>query len=65
MFVRGGAVDPGDSLTGAGSGGNYWSSDKDYSDAYFLYFYLSYVITPSYYKDRYYGFSVRCVALGG
>ena len=65
MFVRGGHVDPGDSLNDAGSYGDYWSSVSYYSsDAYYLSFSPRRVY-PSYSYYRYSGQSVRCVALGG
>ena len=65
MFVRGGFVNPGDYLFSAGYCGYYWSSVSSNSDyAYRLYFYSGSVY-PSYGNYRYYGQSVRCVALGG
>ena len=65
MFVRSGNITPGDYLYGAGISGYDWSSvGRNSSYAYDLYFGSSYV-NPSGYTDRYYGFSVRCVALGG
>ena len=65
MFVRGGFVDPGSVLNFAGYGGIYWSSVGYYSNnAYYLDFSPSGVY-PSLNGDRYDGFSVRCVALGG
>ena len=64
MFVRGGYVTPGDYRDYAGGEGHYWSSVSYYSDvAYNLNFYSGFVI-PSYSYYRYYGYSVRCVALG-
>ena len=65
MFVRGGDVDPGDFLDNAGYVGNYWSS-VGYSSgyAYYLYFGPS-GVRPSFRSPRYFGQSVRCVALGG
>ena len=66
MFVMGGNVWPGDYLDVVGVIGNYWSSvSADSSYAYALYF-DSGGVNPSYNRngDRYYGFSVRCVALG-
>ena len=64
MFVRGGDVNPGNYLRGAGNFGYYWSSvGRSSSYAYSLYFYSGYV-DPSDVNSRYYGFSVRCVALG-
>ena len=65
MFVRGGVVYPGNYLGYAGYYGYYWSSvsyDSDY--AYGLYF-NPYGVAPSNGYYRYYGFFVRCVALGG
>ena len=65
MFVRGGWVDPGYNLNRAGNYGYYWSSvGRDSSLAYYLGF-SSGVVLPSYGPSRYYGQSVRCVALGG
>ena len=65
MFVRGGSVNPGNSLTNAGLGGDYWSSvGRTSSGAYYLFFNSGYVY-PSNIGSRYFGFSVRCVALGG
>ena len=65
MFVRGGYVGPGLTLYRAGSEGFYWSCvGRSSSYAYNLYFY-PYGVSPSVYDDRYSGFSVRCVALGG
>ena len=65
MFVRGGRVAPGDYLNLAGDGGYYWSSvGRSSSYAYYLIF-NSGRVTPSNYGTRYYGQSVRCVALGG
>ena len=64
MFVRGGYVGPG-GLDVAGSYGYYWSSVSDYSSvAYSLYFDPD-GVSPSSDGTRYYGQSVRCVALGG
>ena len=65
LFVRGGGVDPGYGLGGAGYGGNYWSSVGNTSAfAYNLYF-VSGGVNPSYVNYWYGGFSLRCVALGG
>ena len=65
MFVRGGGVDPGDTLDSAGGGGIYWSSvGRSSSFAYYLSFTPGNVL-PSNYSYRYGGFPVRCVALGG
>ena len=68
VFVRGGYVYPGyilDYAGGYGGVGYYWSSvGRSSSDAYHLYF-GPYGVYPSYLSDRYLGFSVRCVALGG
>ena len=64
MFVRGGYVDPGNILYDAGYG-YYWSSVGRYSSyAYNLSFYSGGVY-PSDSPSRYYGQSLRCVALGG
>ena len=65
MFVRGGIVGPGYFLNFAGYGGRYWSGvGNDSSSAYDLGF-DSGRVSPSDDLDRYFGFSVRCVALGG
>ena len=65
MFVRGGYASPGGSLGGAGVEGYYWSSvGGDSYSAYGLVFH-PYGVYPSGNDLRYYGFSVRCVALGG
>ena len=65
MFVRGGLVYPGNDLGYAGGYGYYWSSVGSNSrNAYLLYFSSGYV-GPSNDLARYYGFSLRCVALGG
>ena len=64
MFVRGGIVIPGGSLSNAGYDGYYWSSVSDNSHlAYILYFGSSSVL-PSSNEVRRNGFSLRCVALG-
>ena len=65
MFVRGGSVFPGGYLDYAGNLGYYWSSvGGNRNFAYYLYFSPSGVY-PSLDDYRYYGFSIRCVALGG
>ena len=65
MFVRGGYVYPGYLLNYAGRIGDYWSSvGRNSSNAYYLGF-LSGTVYPSGDNYRYYGQSVRCVALGG
>ena len=65
MFVRGGYVDPGNYLYGAGAGGTYWSSvGRSSSYAYYLDF-GSGIVRPSTNYGRHYGSSIRCVALGG
>ena len=65
MFVRGGLVDPGYVLDGAGLGGFYWSSvSRSSSGADYLGF-DTYGVNPSVNDYRSSGFSVRCVALGG
>ena len=65
MFVRGGYVGPGDYLDGAGTEGRYWSSvGSNSGDAYGLTF-APYGAIPSYSDGRYFGFPLRCVALGG
>ena len=64
MFVRGGFVRPGDILDFAGHSGVYWFSvGRSSSDAYYLDF-NSGAVYPSVNLDRYYGLSLRCVALG-
>ena len=64
MFVRGGYVDPGNILYDAGYG-YYWSSVGYYSSgAYYLYFYPD-GVGPSNFSGRHFGYSIRCVALGG
>ena len=67
MFVKGGIVDPGDSLSNAGGYGDYWSSvGLNRYDAYNLNFSSgSGSVSPSNNNDRYNGYFVRCVALGG
>ena len=65
MFVRGGLVGPGNYLLGAGSDGYYWSSvGRSSSNAYYLIFRSS-GVNPSSDTNRYFGQSIRCVALGG
>ena len=65
MFVRGGAVNPGNNQNYAGYFGSYWSSvGRNSSYAYYLFF-SSGVVYPSSSYIRYNGQSVRCVALGG
>ena len=65
MFVKGGYVYPGYYLSSAGDGGFYWSSvGRNSFYAYNLFFYSG-EVNPSYNNDRYYGQSVRCVALSG
>ena len=65
MFVRGGYVNPGRYLNYAGNYGHYWSSvGLNRYDAYNLNFTPN-VVGPSSNNDRYNGYSVRCVALGG
>ena len=66
MFVKGGDVNPGNGLRYAGDSGLYWSSVGDNSNyACRLYFTSGYVAAPSARSTRYFGLSVRCVALGG
>ena len=61
-LLRGGYLSD-SSLYGAGSYGIYWSSSPNGSSyASSLDFYSGNVGT--YYGDRYYGYSVRCVAAG-
>ena len=65
MFVRGGAVRPGDALYGAGYEGNSWTSvTLGGYRAYNLYL-NPYNAVPLHDSDQYIGFSLRCVALGG
>ena len=65
MFVRGGFAIPGRYLDYAGLEGDYWSSvGSSSSNAYYLHF-VSGGVNPSDFANRYNGFSVRCVALGG
>ena len=66
MFVRGGFIYPGGRLlNNAGNYGYYWSSVSGGS-AYSYYLYVaSGRIDSSEGYDRYAGFSIRCVALGG
>ena len=65
MFVRGGFVGPGNDLDVAGLYCYYWSSvGSDSGTAYSLYFGPDRVY-PSSANFRYYGSSIRCVALGG
>ena len=61
-WLRGGLVNSA-YLGGAGSYGYYWSSNV-YSDtdAYYLYFNTGTNLYPSYNRDRYFGFPVRCVS---
>ena len=64
MFVRGGYVNPGNGLSFAGNAGHYWSSvSYDSNEAYDLGF-TPYAVTPSNDFRRYFGPSIRCVALG-
>ena len=65
MFVRGGYVRSGNYLSYAGDTGSYRSSVGNYSDyAYYLDF-DSGGANPSVLSTRFYGYSIRCVALGG
>ena len=65
LFVRGGNVYPGYTLNYAGNSGIYWSSvGRSSSSAYYLYF-DSGTVYPSGLNYRYFGQSIRCVALGG
>ena len=65
MFVRGGYVNPGRYLNYAGNYGHYWSSvGLNRYDAYNLNF-ASGSVSPSNFNYRYFGYSVRCVVLGG
>ena len=49
-------------LFDVGDGGYYWSSASPSSyDAYYLHFYYSGYVNPSYYNPRAYGYSVRCL----
>ena len=65
MFVRGGDVSPGNTLYDAGILGYYWSSISDGSYRAYRLNVGPYGVDPSDYYYRYYGYSVRCVALGG
>ena len=66
MFVRGGNVNPGNYLGGAGYVGDYWSSVGNTSNyAYYLNFNPNGIYPSIGYGLRNSGFSVRCVALGG
>ena len=65
MFVRSGYFVPGNRLLNAGLCGNHWSSvSLNNYFAYYLNFYPNGVDLSSYFS-RYFGQSVRCVALGG
>ena len=65
MFVWGGYVTPGLSLYFAGNVGYYWSSvGRSSSSAYALYFSPD-GADSSFENERYVGYSIRCVALGG
>ena len=65
MFVRGGYVYPGNYLSRAGSNGYDWSSvGRNNSSAYSLGF-NSGNVNPSSSGSQFFGFSLRCVALGG
>ena len=65
MFVRGGTVYPGDDLYAAGDRSRYWSSVGRYSNGAYNLGFSSGDVSPSNNGNRYLGFSVRCVALGG
>ena len=66
MFVRGGGVKPGSNLNYAGNYGSYWSSlGRDSNNAFYLYFDLDGANATNSNFRRYFGYSVRCVALGG
>ena len=65
MFVRGGEVEPGDYLYGTGSVGLYWSSVGYYSSGAYNLNFNPRGVFPSNNFSRYFGYSVRCVALGG
>ena len=65
MFVRGGWVWPGDYLDNAGNYGVYWSSVGGNSIRAYSLGFSPYGVYPSNYGDRYFGCSIRCVALGG
>ena len=65
MFVRGGLVNPGGYLDYAGYDGYYWSSVGRSSGYAYSLIFGSGGVLPSYDNRRYYGQSVRCVALGG
>ena len=65
MFVRGGDVNPGDSLNHAGDIGGYWSSVGGSSNYAYGLGFAPIGVYPLYYNTRYVGQSVRCVALDG
>ena len=65
MFVRSGSVIPGDYLRRAGYASYYWSSVSYYSYYAYALAFDPDGVSPSYDVSRYYGQSVRCVALGG
>ena len=67
MFVRGGYIIPGSSLSYAGSYGYYWSSESYASpNAYNLFFYSNHIDPSENFNNlRYFGYYLRCVALGG
>ena len=61
FFVRSGYVNPTNYLNNAGNNGNYWPSVAGSSaNAYNLYFSSS-SFNPDY-NNRYFGYSVRCMA---
>ena len=43
------------------SGGRYWSSSADGGDGAFSVFFSRFDVSPGYYDDRYYGYSVRLI----
>ena len=67
MFVRGGYIIPDSSLSYAGSYGYYWSSESYAShNAYNLFFYSNRIDPSENFNNlRYFGYYLRCVALGG
>ena len=65
MFVRGGNVNPGNNLDNAGNDGNYWSSVGAGNYAAYSQLFLPGYVFPLSDDYRYFGFPVRCVALGG
>ena len=65
MFVRGGLINPGDPRSYVGVRGYYWSSVGNNSYVAYVLYFDSGFVSPSDYFSRYFGQSLRCVALGG